>query len=679
MTKLYKINSLYAQRNKLPVYFAANSLTQTAKAEYLFGRGTLETQKMGCCCVCGRTLTHPVSVLLGIGPECGGHWWNWNAVGGYSEENLAKLRLVIFDMKIDQWIPKSCIQEILNTSDIVETPKDHKMLKKLDLPGKPAAPKKTVTFVENQRTGEPYIKIEFPFDMNDITVVKTISGRRYHDENSVKYWTAPLSKEALKLLVDRGFTLDEQLQYVLKGKPKSELKDATDIPGLKMKLFPYQEEGVGFVESHNGRALIADEMGLGKTAQSLAWLQLHPELRPAIVVCPASLKLNWVKEANMWMMKPKTQVLSGTNPSVPLIGEIIIINYDILWDWLEKLNRIKPKVLIMDEVHMIKSNGAKRTKATKRLGKSIPHVIGLSGTPIVNRPVEIYNSIRLINTSIVPTFWEYASRYCDAKHNGFGWDFNGASNTEELHSLLVNSIMIRRKKTDVLKDLPDKMYSFVPMELDNFSEYHKAERNFIEYVKETKGVAAAVKARNAEVLTQIEALKQLAVRGSLPQAIEWIQNFLEIDGKLVVFAIHKFVIDTLMEAFPGISVKIDGSVSSENRQRAVDEFQTNDKIRLFVGNIQAAGVGITLTAASKVAFLELPWTPGHLQQAADRVHRIGQKDTVTVYYLLATGTIVERIAALLDSKQRVLDSVLDGRATEEESLLSELIYEYTNK
>lgn len=657
------------------MFFSAIPLVETPKAVYLFGHGTLETQKMGMCCVCGRTLTHPVSVLLGIGPECGEHWWDWERIGGYSEENIAKLRTIIYDMKIDQWIPKSCIKEELETSLQIIIPSEHKMLKPNNNAGH-IVPKKTVELVENQKTGEPFLKIIFPFDMNDLALVKSISGRRYHDEGTSKYWTAPASKPAIQALKDAGFVLDENTKILLSGK-QFKVKTFTEIKGLKKELYPYQKEGVASIEDHAGRILLGDEMGLGKTPQTLAWLQLHPELRPAIVVCPASLKLNWQQEAFMWMENPKTQILSGTKPNIPLVGEILIINYDILPDWLKVLQRIKPKVVIFDESHLLKNSSAQRTKAAKKLAKQIPHIIAISGTPIINRPIELYNAIQMIDPTIFPEFWRYAQKYCGAKHNGFGWDFNGATNTIELNGILKSTLMIRRMKSDVLKDLPDKRYCFVPMELSNSRDYRKAENDFITYIKETKGNKAAEKAKGAEVLTQIETLKQLAVAGSLSNSIDWIENFLESDGKLVVFADHKFVIDALRKAFPDVSVKLDGSTAMSDRQKAVTEFQNNPAIRLFIGNIKAAGIGLTLTAASNVAILEFPWSPGILDQAIDRVHRIGQKESVTAYYLLAQGTIVEKIAKLLDSKRKVLDAVLDGKITEESSLLSELINEYS--
>lgn len=676
-TQLYKIKTGFARHNQLPIYFAGIELKETAKAVYLYGTGTTETARMGQCYVCGRTLTHPVSVELGIGPECGKHYWDWDLVGGYSKENLKKLTQTIQShVHIDAWVPKSAVISQEETTDIVTPPKDHPMI----IAPKPRG--KQASIVQYQKTGEDAIKIEFPFDRDILQGVKTIPGRRFHSEGRNKYWTAPRSIEAIEKLQEMDFQIaPELLDYLERSKIHVDDVDESTLKlGSKIeeKIFPFQKKGIAFLEARNGRALIADEMGLGKTVQALGWLDSHPKKRPVIIVVPASLKLNWKKEAEQWMENPSVQILQGTKSNTPIFGELIIINYDIVQYWIEELLKIKPQVLVIDEIHYIKSNKAQRTKAVRRLAKGIPHVIGLSGTPIVNRPVEALNAIRLIDKDVAPNPWQYLHKYCGAKHNGFGWDFSGATNTEELHQKLSNSIMIRRKKQDVLKDLPDKIRSFVPVELGKpeQAEYENAETDFIGWVRENKGNSAAQKVSAAETLAKIEGLKQLAVKGKMNQAVNWIQDFLEVDGKLVVFATHKFVIEELMNTFGKIAVKVDGSVTGENRNKAVEEFQNNPDIRLFIGNIKAAGVGLTLTASSNVAFLELPWTPGDLTQAEDRVHRIGQKDSVTIHYLLANGTIEEEIAHLIDKKRKILDSVLDGQITEEESLLSELIAKY---
>lgn len=516
------------------------------------------------------------------------------------------------------------------------------------------------------------IEIRYKFDPEILQLVKTLPGRRFHPDK--KYWTATITADSIKKLKDAGFVIDAELEKL--PHQAEEMEKGIEVPGLKKQLFPFQKQGVAFIEKRDGRALVADEMGLGKTIQAAAWLQLHPEKRPAIILCPASLKLNWAKEIKDTLStKDKVQILQGTKP-YPIIGSIIIINYDILNSWVETLQAINPQVLVIDEMHLIKNSSAIRTKATKKLAKGIPHIIALTGTPIVNRPVEGFNIFQILDRNLFPNFWTYVHQYCGARHNGFGWDFSGATNKEELHRILTSTIMIRRRKSDVLKDLPEKLYSFVPMELGNKKEYSTAELEFIEYLRGVKGKEAAEKAKKAEHLVKIEALKQLAVKGKLKQAINWIKDFIEDGSKLVVFAVHKEVIDQLMKEFKEIAVKIDGSTPTPERHKAVEAFQSDPNIKLFIGNIQAAGVGLTLTAASAVAFLELPWTPGELQQAEDRCHRIGQKNSVNIYYLLAENSVEYKLAKLLDKKKEVLSAVIDGKPVEEKSLISELIESY---
>jgi SWI/SNF-related matrix-associated actin-dependent regulator of chromatin subfamily A-like protein 1 len=534
--------------------------------------------------------------------------------------------------------------------------------------------RKQATMAQNEY-GERVIKIALTYDLDILFQVRNLPGRKYHPESKV--WSAPVHVETIHALQKWGFTIDDNLKaYVEHVELKGNKIVRDGIPELKGTLFPFQSKGVSFVETHDGRALIADEMGLGKTIQALAWLQLHPEIGPAIVVCPASLKLNWEREIQNWLPNPSVQILSGTTPWKISNKRIIIINYDILESWVEELKKVNPQVLITDECHYYKSNKAQRTRAVKKLAKGIPHVLALSGTPILNRPIEIYNALKLIDENLFPSYRYFVNQYCNYHFNGFGYDVSGATNIEELNEKLTSSVMIRRLKKDVLQDLPEKIYSFVPIELDNRSEYDEAEKDFIKFIRREKGEIAAQRASNAESLVRVGELKRIAVKGKFSPVQAWIENFLEVDGKLVVFAEHKFVIDELMHQFGDYAVKIDGSCTGIQRQKAVDMFQTEDAVRLFIGNIQAAGVGITLTAASNVAFIELPWTPGALVQAADRCHRIGQRECVNIHYLLAKDTIEEKIAHLLDTKKKVVDAVLDGTITEESSLLTEIIKQY---
>jgi len=550
--------------------------------------------------------------------------------------------------------------------------------------------------------------------MTTLNRVKSLSGRRFHADN--KSWSTSLSIENVMKLVEWDFELSEDLKewYVRQTSSSATdraAKNMLNIEGLKMQLYPFQKAGVSFVQDRGGRAIIADEMGLGKTAQVIAWLHANPNIRPAVIVVPASIKYNWMREIQKWIGNgPSISVLSGRNGYKDLKdSEIVIVNYDILglkykkcpdcdgnkqscktckekggfFVIREDLMKLSPKAIILDECHYIKNDKAQRTKAVRILASGVPHVIALSGTPIVNRPVEFFNTIRLVQPALFKSRWAYLKRYCNPVFNGYGWDFRGSSNTKELHDILVKTVMVRRLKKDVLKDLPAKTISVVPVEIENKKEYRRAESDLISWIAEQEGLEKANKASRAKVLVSFEKLKQLAVKGKITQAINWIEDFLESGEKLIVFATHREVINQLMDHFKSKTgiVKLDGSTSSQDRQKAVDKFQTDANTRLFVGNIRAAGVGITLTAASNVCFLELGWTPGEHSQAEDRVHRIGQEavNAVTAWYLIAHNTIEEDIASIIDSKRKVLASVLDGQDVAEESIVSQLVKAMADK
>lgn len=520
---------------------------------------------------------------------------------------------------------------------------------------------------------ERVIKITFPYDLDELTRIRSLPGRTYHAEQ--RCWSAPIRPDIINKLRTWNYRFDEQLnKYVDRIQQRSAEIENIAIPGLRGTLFPFQAQGVTFIEFHNGRAIIGDEMGLGKTIQALAWLQLHPEKRPVIIVAPAIAKLHWERKAHEWMETPDVEILSGTRPWLPK-SKIVIINYDILPAWVTMLRIYDAQVLIADEAHYFKNNRSKRTKAIKQLARFIPHFIPLSGTLAKSRPIELYNPWQLVDPVSCPKYPYFIQRYCNAHFNGFAMDISGSSHLDELHERL-GTVMIRRLKKDVLKELPPKIYSYVPIDINNTEDYTHAEQDFISFVRKFKGDTAALRASRAEAFAKTETLKQLAVRGKINNAIDWIKEFLESEQKLVVFATHTATIDSLMSEFSDVAVKIDGSTLPILRQQAEDRFQTDPAVRLFVGNMQAAGVAITLTAASNVAILELPWTPGDLDQATDRCHRITQRDSVTVHVLLANNTIEERIAQLLDQKRIVLNKILNGELTEDSDLLFTLMQEY---
>lgn len=525
---------------------------------------------------------------------------------------------------------------------------------------------------QNERSGINLIKIVFSFDRSIVDLVKTLDYRLY--KPSEKCWTCVITIDNVKKLSTWGFELDEKLQKYLDFKPVIvENLEAIEIPGIKGTLRDYQKQGVSFIDKMSGRALIADEQGLGKTIQALGYLQLHPELRKCLLITPGVVKHKWIREIYKWLPNPgKVQILSGRTIDQQIKGDIVVINYDILDDWKKVLHAADFKIMICDEIQYFKNNTAKRTKAVKKLARTIPNLVGLSGTPIENRPVEIYNFVNLARPDLFPNFMVFGKKYCAGKYNGWGWDFTGSSNTGELNKILSENIMIRRLKKDVLKELPELQYSYVPLEIDNREEYIRAQADFIGYIRLTKGEGIARKAEAAETLVRLTILKKMAATGKLKQIINWIEDFLETKDKLVIAAWHQDIINAIVDHFPG-SLKIDGTVPIDKRDTISEKFQNDPATKLIVINMKAGGVGIDLFAAEDIAVVELPWTPGMLDQAIARIHRMGQQGTATAHYLLAMDTIDELLADLIDKKRNTISQVMDGVEAEQENLITELI------
>jgi SWI/SNF-related matrix-associated actin-dependent regulator 1 of chromatin subfamily A len=456
------------------------------------------------------------------------------------------------------------------------------------------------------------------------------------------------------------------------------------------KPYPYQSKGVRKIEHFKGRALLADDPGLGKTLQSLLWWNEYYDRRlgPAIVVCPAHLKYNWEREA--WLhVRAATCVLEKAYPpsrGVPK-SSLYIINYDILRNrqrgrksWIELLRDMRPGLVILDECQKLRNQDSKQSKATKALCKGIPHVIGVSGTPLENRPKELFTVLNILRPEVYNSFFSFATNYCAPKKKPWGWDFNGASNLDKLHQDLNTYCMIRRRKIDVLEQLPEKIRSVIPIKLHNRAEYDKAVTNFLVWLRRNFGGKRADSAAKAERLAQLGYLKRLVALIKLPYVVNWIEDFLEdySDQKLIVFGVHKSVVGGLFEYFSDKAVRVDGSVTGRDRQRAVDRFNNDKKCRLFFGNIQAAGTGWSASDCSNVLFAELGWTPGEHTQAEDRIHGImrGKKGFGAMYYyLIAMNTIEEKLCTLIQKKQGTLDAVLDGRKIDDTLNIFDLLCE----
>jgi SWI/SNF-related matrix-associated actin-dependent regulator of chromatin subfamily A-like protein 1 len=476
-----------------------------------------------------------------------------------------------------------------------------------------------------------------------------------------------VAPEALPLLQD----IREQHAHAAGLVALSAATDATlELTGLGGELKPFQRAGVSYLLAQR-RSFLADEQGLGKTIEALATLEADAAY-PAIVVCPASLKLNWMREIERWLPARSTRMLGGTTARGPSpAADVTVVNYDIVAARLEHLMALTPRAVVLDESHYCKSAAAKRTQAVQRLCAAVPRdglILALTGTPVMNRPAELIPQLRILGR--LEDFGSGAQ---------FGQRFRGPDAYHRLHWHMRARCFARRLKADVLPQLPAKTRAVIPVGLDNEPEYRLAEEDVIAWLRSQPldlreldaKVAAALR---AERLVRLNALKLLAARGKLHAALAWMHDFLCSGERLIVFARHREIQAAVLTRFPA-ALHILGSDSHRARDESQRAFQAPDSRdnQLLVCSIEVAGQGITLTRSSNVAFLELDWTPAKHDQAEDRCHRIGQQDAVNATYLLAADTIDETIAMLLERKRAVIGAVTDGREQDDTAVLDALV------
>jgi SWI/SNF-related matrix-associated actin-dependent regulator of chromatin subfamily A-like protein 1 len=432
-------------------------------------------------------------------------------------------------------------------------------------------------------------------------------------------------------------------------------------------LEPFQWAAVRYALERRS-TFLADEQGLGKTVEALAALEADGAF-PAVVICPASLKLNWERETRRWLPHRSVALVEG-RAAVPPRADLLILNYELVAAHREALARRRPRALVIDESHYCKNPHAKRTQAVRRLAEALPADalrLALTGTPVLNHAEELISQLRVLGR--IADFGSGAR---------FKQQFRGPLTEERLHWHLRRHCFVRRRKAEVLPQLPDKRQVVVPVALSNAREYRLAEDDVIAWLREQPLDLSELNARiaatlRAERLAQLGTLQRLAARGKLHAALAWIHDFLASGEPLVVFARHVEVQRAVVERFPHAAHLL-GSDSIEAREAAVRAFQ-GDGPQLLVGATRVAGQGITLTRASNVAFLELEWTPALHDQAEDRCHRIGQRDAVTAWYLLAAGTIDETMARLIARKRGLVAAVTDGHRLDGDTLVEAVVRE----
>jgi superfamily II DNA or RNA helicase len=473
---------------------------------------------------------------------------------------------------------------------------------------------------------------------------------------------------AKPVLEDLRAEYEEAITQIRSSRVTSAEPIASVAEVLGGELAPFQWGAVRYA-LRTRRTFLADEQGLGKTVEALATIEAD-DAYPAIVICPASLKLNWEREIGRWLPHRSVAIIQGRS-AVPPTDEITILNYEVVAHHREALARLRPRALVVDESHLCKNPQAKRTQAVRRLAESIAPDglrLALTGTPVLNHAEELISQLRVIGR--LEDFGSGAR---------FARQFRGKLSEERLHWHLRRRCFVRRLKTEVLPQLPAKRQVVVPVALDNDRDYRLAEADVIAWLQQQPLDLRELNARiaatlRAERLAQLTTLQRLAARGKLSSALAWIHDFLASGEPLVIFARHVEIQQAVLERFPW-AAHIMGRDAIGERDEAVRAFQDPEGPQLIVCATRVASQGITLTRASNVAFLELEWTPAMHDQAEDRCHRIGQRDAVTAWYLLAADTIDETMARLIERKRGLVAAVTDGRTLEGDGLVDGVVRE----
>lgn len=436
---------------------------------------------------------------------------------------------------------------------------------------------------------------------------------------------------------------------------------------LKVMPYDYQWEGIMFGVKKK-RVLIGDEPGLGKTLQSIGIVNIG-DAYPCLVICPASLKINWKREFEKFTDKKALVLDNSTRTTWPYLlqmgmYQVAIVNYESLrkyFVWDIRTNgtfRLKDVVfcpeicrfrsVIIDESHRVKDPSAQQTIFTKGITTQKPYIVLLSGTPVVNRPHDLVSQL-----SIMERLCQFGGK------SKFLSDYGDKdSDLSELSRQLYERCMIRREKKSVLTDLPDKTRVDLYVDISNRDEYEVAENDLRRYLEEyTECTDADIRRKmRMKALVKFMTLRSLSAKGKVKQAVDFINTHLANDKPLVVFCSYHEIVDALKKQFPK-AVTITGRDSLVEKQAAVDSFQAGHS-KLAICSIKAAGVGLTLTASSSVAFVEFPWTYADCCQCEDRCHRIGQKENVTCYYLLGEHTIDHKLYQIIYEKKSIANQIL---------------------
>ena len=457
-------------------------------------------------------------------------------------------------------------------------------------------------------------------------------------------------------------------------RPAKTEKLARANPGSQFrgKLLNFQKEGLDFLIKSSGNALLADEMGLGKTVQTLAYLATEKQAFPVLVVAPLVTLKNWQREIDKFLKKRSKngRMVDGSSPTSKLIrrgrrkllekSDFYIINYELLEKRVPDFLKMNLKTLVCDEVHHLRSKSTKKHGAIKKLSAmpSLEHRIGLSGTPIFNHGSEIWPIVDILRPGLLGSYKEFCQYFCYVNERGKSLVLE--NNRRLLREKLQKHVMLRRKKSDVLKYLQDKVR--YKEYIDSDIDYYRTELKKIWHkLEDAQAKSKTTLEKYSSYQRAIQSERQVAGLAKMPHVINFVRNIMEIEESVVVFchhkSIHKMLNEQLAEFKPATII---GGQTDAARQESIDSFQNGDS-NLMIAGIRAGNVGINLSRARYVIFAELDWSPAIHQQAEDRLHRIGQKNTVFAYYLIGNNTLDEHVANVLINKSYEIDTILDSK------------------
>jgi len=422
----------------------------------------------------------------------------------------------------------------------------------------------------------------------------------------------------------------------------------------------------------NKKYILADDMGLGKTTSTIV-AALESGAKKILIICPASLKINWQREIENYTDR-SIYISEGKNFSQE--HDFVIINYDIIKNFHNVKKKSDSQILganfdlvVVDEAHYIKNGQAQRTKLINDLVKNVDRLWLLTGTPMTSRPMDYFNLLSLIDSPVAKNWMAYAIRYCSGYQFNAGgrkiWNVTGASNLEELRDR-TSGLTLRRLKQDVL-DLPDKIITPVYLRLKS-KQYEEVMGDYYNWYEKNPDESKSLTVQ----FTKLTQVRQVIAEEKVIQTIELAENIIEQGKKVIIFCNFTNSLDRIIQHFGKTAVRLDGSMSKPERQNSVDKFQEDDKVKVFVGNIKAAGVGITLTAAEAVIMNDLSFLPSDHSQAEDRAYRYGQKNNVLVYYPIFENTIEGIIYDILNKKKQVIATVM-GDVKNDVDLVEEIM------